>query len=182
MGADEFEREGMIGKVAQEGIEFFARESIIAERISVAFQDAVQQPQAVGAGQAVQFELASSGQPGVAGPAGDEHTTLAFACGEVAEQIGKEAAFFVGVGRVLMEGREHAFIIVPDHEDGTLVEKFDCSPSLLGGRALVELRAFAVFSEHRDHAIGIAELLEADEACAVAEQAAAGPPVGGLGG
>ena len=80
------------------------------------------------------------------------------------------------------ELRQGAFEIVPDHQHVALLEELDGPAALLGGGTLVEFRPLAVFAEHGDHAVGAGELLEADEARAVAEQAAARPPLRGLGG
>ena len=146
-----------------------------------------QQPQAVGAGEAVELVPPGAGQAGVAGAAGDEQAALARAGDEVAEQLGEAAAFVVGVGAGegvgrVVELRQGALEVVPDHEHVVLPEQLDGPAALLGGGELLELRPGEVGAEHLHHAVGAGELLEAEEARAVAEQAAARPPVCGLGG
>ncbi len=97
-GPTQLEREGVVRQVAQQGIEPVAAEPGIVEGQAIAFQDVREQPQAVGAGEAVELVPPGAGQAGVARTAGDEQAALAFAGGEVAEQLGEAAAFVVGVG------------------------------------------------------------------------------------
>ena len=64
-----------------------------------------------------------------------------------------------------------------------VAEELNGAAALLGGGALVEAGAFAVFAESGDDAVGGEHgALEADKARAIPEEPAAGPPLGGFGG
>ena len=91
--ADQLQRERMVGQVvAAAGRACRGRAAGSFSVSAVALEDAVQQPEAVGPGQAVQLELPRAGQAGLAGPAGDEHAALARTGGQVAEEVGEPAA------------------------------------------------------------------------------------------
>jgi hypothetical protein len=102
MGADELQRERVIGQVAQQRIELVAVQPGIGEGKAAAPQDAREQPQAVGAGQAFQLVPLRAGQAGVARTAGDEETASTSrtirTAREIAEQLGEAVALVVGVG------------------------------------------------------------------------------------
>ncbi len=177
----------MIREIAQEGIELVAREPGIVQLDVVLLDDLREQPQAVGPGKTVQFMPPRSGQAGVAGPAGDEHRALAQPGGEIAEEVGEAGAFLVGVraadgGGAVIELRQGALIVVPDEEHVPLLHELDGPLPLLSGGELVELFPRHVTAEHLHDALGAGELLEADEARAIAEQPAARPPIRRLGG
>jgi hypothetical protein len=73
MGADELQRERVIGQIAQQRIELVAAQPGIGEGETVAPQDAREEPQAVGTGQAfelVPLRAGSSGLVRIAEPTG----------------------------------------------------------------------------------------------------------------
>ena len=102
MRPDQFEREGMVRQVAQQRVELVAAKPGIAQGQAIAFQDVRQQPQAVGAGQAVEL------LPPGAGQAACRRGGRSRACGpcpgrhQVGEQLGEASAFVVGVGAGLV--------------------------------------------------------------------------------
>ncbi len=102
--ADQFQRKRVVGKIVQQRIESLAAEPGIAQGNAVAFQDLREQPQAVGAGEALKLIVLCAGKPLVARTAGDEQAPPALAGGEIAEQFGEAAALVVGVGAVVGGG------------------------------------------------------------------------------
>jgi hypothetical protein len=83
----------MVGQVAQQRIEFFLREPGIVEGQSVALQNAMQQPQAVGPGQTVQLLPQGAAQAGLAGAAGDQQAAAPGTGGQVVKEIGQPPAY-----------------------------------------------------------------------------------------
>ena len=96
--ADQFQRERMIGQIAQQRVEFVLREAWVAQRQAIPFQNAMQQPQAIGPGEAVQFLPLCAGQAGVARPAGDEQTAAAGTSREIVKEVGEATSLLIGVG------------------------------------------------------------------------------------
>lgn len=98
---------------------------------------------------------------------------------EIGEELGEAAAFVVGVGAGgVVELRQRALEVVPDEQHLLLLHELDRAAPLLAGRELVEVLAGDVATEDLYDALGAGELLEAHEARAVAEEAAARPPLG----
>ena len=81
-----------------------------------------------------------------------------------------------------VELRKGTLEVVPDQEEALLLEEFDGVAALFFGREGVEADAFEILAQDLHDAVGAGELLEADEAGAVGEEAGADPPMGRLGG
>src|SRR5262249_39771628 len=146
-------------------------------------QNARKQPQAIGAGQALQFVSLRAGQTRLSRTAGDQQATLARTCSEIMEQLGQAAALLVGVwaavsGGAIIELRQGALEVIPHHEHFLLLEDLDGPAALLGGRELLKPYPIDIGAEHLHRAVSAGELFEAQKAGAVAEQAATRPPAG----
>ena len=54
----------------------------------------------------------------------------------------------------VIELRQSTLEVVPHHQHVALLKEFDGAAALLAGRALIELRTFAVAAENLHHAVG----------------------------
>src|SRR5262249_31785213 len=108
----------------------------------------MQEPQAVGSGQAVQLLPLGARQVGLARPAGAEQAALARAGCQIVKEVGEAAPLLVGVWAALRGGSvvelwQYTLKIVPDQQQVAIPEELDRPAALLDGRTLIKPRSLA---------------------------------------